>query len=114
MPRDVAVVGGGRGTLLCLHTQTQSMGTKTIGIRDEVYAELKARKREDESFSDVVTRLLEEASIDWRDGFGTLSEGDADELEALVDRSREQLGTGLADRQQEALEALAGDDDETA
>ena len=90
------------------------MGTKTIGLRDEVYAQLKARKREDESFSDLVTRLLEEAAVDWRDSFGTLSEAEADELEALADRSREQMSTGLADRQQEALEALAGDDDETA
>ncbi|MCY4732635.1 antitoxin VapB family protein [Natronomonas gomsonensis] len=90
------------------------MGTKTIGLRDEVYAQLKARKREDESFSDLVTRLLEEAAVDWRDSFGTLSEAEADELEALADRSREQMSTGMADRQQEALEALAGDDDETA
>jgi len=90
------------------------MGTKTIGLRDEVYAQLKARKREDESFSDLVTRLLEEAAVDWRDSFGTLSEDEADELEALADRSREQMSTGMADRQQEALEALAGDDDETA
>ena len=90
------------------------MGTKTIGLRDEVYAQLKARKREDESFSDLVTRLLEEAAVDWRDSFGTLSEAEADELEALADRSREQMSTGMADRQQEALEALAEDDDETA
>jgi len=90
------------------------MGTKTIGLRDEVYAQLKARKRENESFSDLVIRLLEEAAVDWRDSFGTLSEAEADELEALADRSREQMSTGMADRQQEALEALAGDDDETA
>ena len=88
------------------------MGAKTIELREEVYAELKARKREDESFNDLVTRLLEAAAVDWRDSFGTLPE--ADKLEALADRSREQLGAGMADRQQEALEALAGDDDETA
>ncbi len=33
------------------------MGTTTISLRDEAYERLKAAKREDESFSDVVLRL---------------------------------------------------------
>ena len=95
------------------------MGTKTIGLRDDVYERLKARKRDDESFTDLVDRLLEDSTADWRDGFGTLSEDDADELEAIVSESREQSSIGLSSRQDEALELMSeanrGDDDsETA
>ena len=62
------------------------MGTKTIGLRDDVYERLKARKREDESFTDLMNRLLDETPPSWREGFGTLSEQDADELEHIHTR----------------------------
>lgn len=92
------------------------MGTKTIGIKDDVYERLKARKRDDESFTDLVDRLLDETTTDWREGFGTLDTEDAEELERIVRKSREQTSDGLAERQQDALEELAGveDADETA
>lgn len=92
------------------------MGTKTIGLRDDVYERLKARKREDESFSDLVDRLLDETTTDWRQGFGALPDQDADSLEQLVEESRDQMGQGLSARQQEALGELADQetDDETA
>ncbi|AGB38509.1 antitoxin VapB family protein [Natronococcus occultus] len=93
------------------------MGTKTIGVREEVYERLKARKREDESFTDLVNRLLDETTTDWREEFGTLDETDADELEQLVADSRKRASSGLSTRQEEALEALSNgdeDDDETA
>lgn len=92
------------------------MGTKTIGIREDVYKRLKAQKREGESFTDVVDRLLDGTKADWRDGFGTLETNEADELERAVKRARKQASAGLATRQQEALEemAAAGDTDETA
>jgi len=90
------------------------MGTKTIGLRDDVYERLKARKRADESFTELMDRLLDETTTDWREGFGTLSEQDADELEQIVEASRAQTGEGLAARQQEALGELAQEvDDET-
>lgn len=92
------------------------MGTKTIGLRDDVYERLKARKREDESFTDLMNRLLDETTTNWREGFGTLSEQDADELEQIVADSRDKTGEGLSARQQEALGELANReaDDETA
>ncbi|PSP50715.1 hypothetical protein BRC67_09040 [Halobacteriales archaeon QH_3_68_24] len=34
------------------------MGSKNISVRDDVYRALKAAKGEDESFSDVIERLL--------------------------------------------------------
>jgi len=95
------------------------MGTKTIGIKDDVYERLKARKREEESFTDMINRLLDETKGDWREGFGTLDTDDAAELEELAAQSRERLQEGLETRQQKALHVLsdveAGEDtDETA
>ncbi len=88
------------------------MGTKTIGIREDVYERLKAQKRPDESFTDLMNRLLDESTDDWRDGFGTLSTADAQALEEAVASSRKQMSDGLATRQHEALSELA-DTDET-
>jgi predicted CopG family antitoxin len=91
------------------------MGTKTIGIREDVYERLKAQKRGDESFTDTVERLLEESTADWRDGFGSLSPEETEELERIAERSRQHLGEGLLKRQQDALEHLdSAADDETA
>ena len=87
------------------------MGTKTIGVREKVYERLKARKRDDESFTDLMDRLLDESKGDWREGFGTLGEDDAAELEELVEQSRERLNEGLAARQQNALRELSDLDD---
>ncbi len=94
----------------------QGLGTKTIDIRDDVYERLQARKRADESLSDLVNRLLDETTVGWREGFETLSEGEADELEQFVEDSRDQLDEGLSARQREALDELADGEteDETA
>lgn len=85
------------------------MGTKTIGIRDDVYKRLRAQKREDESFTDLIDRLIDESSSEWRDTFGTLSDEEQGELAALVQQSRTRSSRGAADRQREALEAFAGE-----
>lgn len=92
------------------------MGTKTIGVKDDVYERLNARKREGESFTELVDRLLDETQADWREGFGTLDAAAAEELEHVVETSREEMGTGLASRQHEALEELSDTEnaDETA
>ncbi len=89
------------------------MGTKTIGLRDDVYERLRARKRDDESFTDLVDRLLEESTPEWRDGFGTLPDQEGAELEAIVSELRTGHSSGLADRQAEAIELLSEFDDET-
>lgn len=87
------------------------MGTKTIGLREEVYERLKARKREGESFSDLVDRLVEERRTDWREGFGTLPDGAAEELESAANASRESTAAALSERSDEATEALSSDSD---
>ncbi len=78
------------------------MGTKTIGVREDVYRDLAAEKGEDESFSDVIHRLLENERSDWRMSFGKHS-GDSD-LEEVVERQREDAAEGLDERQRRALD----------
>jgi predicted CopG family antitoxin len=94
------------------------MGTKTIGLRDDVYERLKARKRKDESFTDLIDRLMDETKPDWREEFGTLpEETKGDELEEIVHESRNATGEGLSERQAKTLEELSvvdDDADETA
>jgi predicted CopG family antitoxin len=82
------------------------MGTKTIGLREDVYERLKARKREDESFTDLVDRLIDETTADWRETFGTLPVEEAAELEGAVSASRAATSRGVADRQDRAFEAF--------
>ena len=88
------------------------MGTKTIGLREDVYERLKARKREGESFTDLVDRLIDETTVDWRETFGSLPAEEAAELERVATQSRRAVGRGLAERQDRALEAFADVDGE--
>lgn len=62
------------------------MGTTTIRIKEEVYEELKALKRPDESFSDLLERLTDR-SAQFERGFGALADVDFEGgLEELDDR----------------------------
>lgn len=58
------------------------MATKTIRVSEAVYERLKARKRPDESFSDLLDRLTDRRSAFER-GFGAMSDVDFDR--ALVE-----------------------------
>ncbi|ESS09442.1 MAG: hypothetical protein A07HN63_00801, partial [uncultured archaeon A07HN63] len=70
------------------------MGTKTIGVKDEVYERLQARKRDNESFTDLMDRLLDDTTADWRAGFGSLSADEAADLQSLVAAARDQTAAG--------------------
>lgn len=62
------------------------MGTKTIRVREEVYEVLKAHKRPDESFSDLLERLTDRSNRFER-GFGALADVDFESsLDELDDR----------------------------
>lgn len=87
------------------------MGTKTIGLDDEAYERLKAAKREGESFSDTVKRIVGEVTADWRHSIGKYDGERADEFEEAVRKSREATGQGLAHRQREVDDLLVGDAD---
>lgn len=88
------------------------MGTKTIGVTEEVYDRLVAEKREDESFTDTIARLIDITTSDWRHGFGRYRGESGDEFERIVDDVREDHVEGLAHRQDEVLEALGFELDE--
>lgn len=68
------------------------MGTKTIRVRKDVYEELKAHKRPDESFSDLLERLTSR-DLRFEQGFGALSDVDfedgLDELDQRFESFRE-------------------------
>lgn len=87
------------------------MGTKTIGLREDVYERLRARKRDDESFTDLVDRLIDESTADWRETFGTLPSDKGEELEAITRQSRELTGRGHAERQDAVVDAFAAADE---
>ena len=58
------------------------MGVKTISIRDEIYEKLSSARREGESFSDAIDRLLKRDRVDLSKYFGALKESDLlDDLE---------------------------------
>lgn len=60
------------------------MGTKTIRVREDVYERLKARKRPDESFSDLLDRLTDRDS-QFDKGFGTMADVDFEDGLAELD-----------------------------
>jgi predicted CopG family antitoxin len=77
------------------------MSSKNISVRDDVYRALKNAKGPDESFSDVIDRLLD----DGRDGHplerleGTLSEDEAAAVRERMDASGSaSMGTWTATR----------------
>jgi predicted CopG family antitoxin len=83
------------------------MPTKTIGVREEVYERLRARKRDDESFTDLIDRLIDESEGDWRDGFGSLSAAEADSFRESATASRERFDESAGDRQAAAIDRMA-------
>lgn len=88
------------------------MGRKTIGITEEVYERLVAEKRDGESFTDTISRLLDAVTADWRHGFDRYAGADGDELERIVNDVRRHRAEGLAHRQEDVLETTGFDLDE--
>lgn len=62
------------------------MPTRTVSLDEEAYEQLRAHKREGESFSDVVKRLTGERS--WSEVAGILTDEEADALEAAIEAGR--------------------------
>lgn len=88
------------------------MGSKTLTITEEAYNRLKAEKREDESFTDTITRILGETHSDWRHGFGRYSGPDGEELERVVSDSKQGVSEGVARGTDRVLESMGFELDE--
>lgn len=76
------------------------MGTKTIRLEEDVYEKIRARKREDETFSEAVDRLVGGASL--LELAGLLSEEDAEDVSDAVEEFRSTLDEDV-DRSAEEL-----------
>jgi predicted CopG family antitoxin len=82
------------------YTRTSTcVATKNITIKESSYERLKASKRADESFSDVIDRLTNE-NADILDGFGIFEpEGGQPEYADLVAETHKELGEDLEEQQ---------------
>lgn len=72
------------------------MGTKSLTITEEAYERLRAKKREDESFTDTILRLTE--SKDPMSGFGAMS--GVDGFREAAEAAREDYDTDVRDRRE--------------
>ena len=85
------------------------MPTKTVSLDEEAYEQLKSRKQDGESFSQVVKRLAGERS--WSEVAGILSDEEADTLADAIEEGRSRS----AQRSDRLAEELTGADrDDTA
>jgi predicted CopG family antitoxin len=71
------------------------MGTKSLTITDEAYERLKERKREGESFTDVINRLTG-SDRDVMTGFGAMQ--DVEGFREAVAATRDELDEDLRAR----------------
>ena len=66
-----------------------------IRVSNRVKRELERRKRERESYNDVLERVLEDTAADFDDGFGILSDDQADRLreerETVKEKRRDRM-----------------------
>jgi predicted CopG family antitoxin len=86
------------------------VGTKTISLADDAYEKLKARKREEESFSDVVRRLA--GGVTLAEYHGAIEAETADELETVVERRREERADTHRERVDDLADAFGGESGE--
>lgn len=82
------------------------MASKKIAIEEKVYERLIAHKRGDESFSEMLGRLLDEYESDWRTDVGFLTDEGAADLEAEVNQGLDDLDGSFADLGNEMDEQL--------
>ncbi|MFB6205662.1 MAG: antitoxin VapB family protein [Haloglomus sp.] len=79
------------------------MGTKTVRLDEDVYERIKSRKREDETFSEVIDRLTNDYTLlDFSDEFADEDGGRWDEHKEAIEEAEE--------AQREEMEELHGAD----
>jgi predicted CopG family antitoxin len=86
-------------TIFCLYTLVYNMGTKNVRLDERVYEAVKAHKREDETFSEAIERLIggpsllelagilsDEEAAEVRDVLDDVDETATEDIDELVDR----------------------------
>lgn len=75
------------------------MGSKTISLKEETYERLRRTKGEDESFSDVIDRLVREEDHPLYGLVGLFDDGDVERVRESARRFREdaELRMGVDD-----------------
>ena len=68
------------------HVYDVYMGTKNVRLDDDVYARVKAAKREDESMSDTIDRLIGGGSI--LDLYGISTDKDVEGMREAIEESK--------------------------
>ncbi len=66
---------------------------KVISVSDDVYEMLRAMKRGNESFSDVIRRLIKKSSV--KEFSGTLSRGTAEAIISIREELNRKIREGL-------------------
>ena len=67
------------------------MGVKNISIKDRVYELLKRNKHNNESFSDVIEKLLNKREMELKDFYGSLKDSPVlDEIKVKIEESRKE------------------------
>jgi predicted CopG family antitoxin len=72
------------------------MASKNISIPEPIYDQLKAEKKEGESFGDVIDRLMKGKSLD--EFWGTWSDDTAEKARKAIHEGRNRTDEKLADR----------------
>jgi predicted CopG family antitoxin len=78
------------------------MGTKSVRLDEDVYETVKAKKKEDETMSEAIERLIGGSSI--LDLYDTVSEDDADTMEEAIEEMDRRGRAEMEERRTKARE----------
>jgi predicted CopG family antitoxin len=71
------------------------MATKSVRLNESVYERIAARKRDDETFSEAIDRLIQGPSL--LDLAGVFDQEEAEDLRAAIERSEAAAGDDFED-----------------
>lgn len=94
-PRTQPWQGADR-TLMVVRIRRIHMGTKTVRLDEDVYERIKAKKRDDETFSEAIERLTGDYSL--LDFAGGMSGEEAETVRKRIDDANEEYADGLAEQ----------------
>lgn len=75
---------------------TYTHGTKTVRLEEDVYERIRAKKRDDETFSEAIDRLTSDYTL--LDFAGGMSDREAEEVRNRIDEANEAYADDLAEK----------------